>query len=72
MTLQQGLPQELAMAGGQVLVVCTGSIGCELLKNLVLTGLSHIDLIDLAGSRCKELCTSFFFFLSFFFLSFLI
>lgn len=30
-----------------MLVVGTRSIGCELPKNLVLTGFAHIDLIDL-------------------------
>mmetsp|Transcript_26329 Transcript_26329/g.36708 ORF Transcript_26329/g.36708 Transcript_26329/m.36708 type:complete len:580 (-) Transcript_26329:83-1822(-) len=30
-----------------VLVVGAGGIGCELLKNLVLTGFKHIELIDL-------------------------
>lgn len=40
-----GLPQELAEAA--VLVVGVGGIGCELLRNLMLTGFSYIDLIDL-------------------------
>ena len=44
-----GLPQELAEAetGGRVLVVGVGGIGCELIRNLMLTGFSYIDLIDL-------------------------
>ena len=44
-----GLPQQLAEAetGGRVLVVGVGGIGCELLRNLMLTGFSYIDLIDL-------------------------
>ena len=31
----------------QVLVVGAGGIGCELLKNLVLTGFTDIEVIDL-------------------------
>ncbi|XP_046396375.1 SUMO-activating enzyme subunit 2 [Ischnura elegans] len=33
--------------GGKVLVVGAGGIGCELLKNLVLTGFKNIEIIDL-------------------------
>lgn len=29
----------------RILVVGAGGIGCELLKNLVLTGVGHIDIV---------------------------
>uniref|UniRef100_A0A914X6L2 SUMO-activating enzyme subunit n=1 Tax=Plectus sambesii TaxID=2011161 RepID=A0A914X6L2_9BILA len=43
------LPKELLekVAATKVLVVGAGGIGCELLKNLVLTGFADIEVIDL-------------------------
>lgn len=43
------LRKELAecLSTSKVLVVGAGGIGCELLKNLVLTGFKHIEVIDL-------------------------
>ncbi|KAF3689175.1 SUMO-activating enzyme subunit 2 [Channa argus] len=43
------LRKELAesLSNGKVLVVGAGGIGCELLKNLVLTGFKNIEVIDL-------------------------
>ena len=29
----------------RILIVGAGGIGCELLKNLVLTGVGHIDIV---------------------------
>lgn len=36
-----------AMRASKLLVIGAGGIGCELLKNLVLTGFEHIEIIDL-------------------------
>jgi len=35
------------MRASKLLVIGAGGIGCELLKNLVLTGFEHIEIIDL-------------------------
>lgn len=43
--LGNGVFSRLAQA--RILVVGAGGIGCELLKNLVLVGVGHIDIIDL-------------------------
>ena len=36
----------------KVLVVGSGGIGCELLKNLVLTGFKDIEVVSIRKGRC--------------------
>lgn len=56
-------PQELvkAMARGQMLLVGAGGIGCELLKNHMLTSFFHFDLIDLGAIDVNNLNRQFLF-----------
>ena len=44
--LSLGGPLAEAVASSRVLVVGTGGIGCELLKNLVLTGFQNIVAVS--------------------------
>ncbi|KAJ9059338.1 E1 ubiquitin-activating protein uba2, variant 3 [Entomophthora muscae] len=47
--LELALPQDIytGVSSSKILVVGAGGIGCELLKNLVLSGFRHIELVDL-------------------------
>ena len=47
MSSSLGGPLAEAVASSRVLVVGTGGIGCELLKNLVLTGFQNIVAVSL-------------------------
>lgn len=57
------LPPDMraAVAGSHVLVVGTGGIGCELVKNLVLTGFTKINMIDLDTIEVSNLNRQFLF-----------
>lgn len=45
-------PELTAIAGLQILVVGAGGIGCELLKNLVLTGFTDITVVRAFSFAC--------------------
>lgn len=47
--------------GKKVLVVGAGGIGCELVKNLVLTGFDHVTMIDLDSIDYSNLNRQFLF-----------
>ena len=59
MQLEQSQAAKLTQA--KVLVVGAGGIGCEVLKDLVLTGFSTIDVIDLDTIDVSNLNRQFFF-----------
>ena len=41
----------------RILIVGAGGIGCELLKNLVLTGVGHIDIVRAPNTHSTNALT---------------
>lgn len=59
-SVQYPLPENLAktVTESKVLVVGAGGIGCELLKNLVLTGFQEIVVVKLVATPASSRPTS--------------